>query len=165
MLDHGQGLLGRARADVHELLVQRRRLAQLVLGDDVGRLAPDDGVDGSLRAVDHEVAPREQLRVHAAHLVEEDEALLVDVRDDEPDLVVVARDHDVRGAFGRHLGPQVAQGVRLCRGVPSSRRRKISCAGASNPVGAGAPHSARRKSMSVLMPLVPAAPLVPISPP
>jgi len=49
---------------------------------------------------------------------------------------------------------------------PARRRRRTSWAGASKPVGPGAPQSSRRSPMSVLTPLIPAvSPLAAMSPP
>ena len=100
-----------AGADVEELLVQLRRRPALVHRDDVAGLAAADGVHGALAAVDHEVAARHQQRSEAADALDEDVALLVDVRDDEADLVGVGGDADQRSVLRPHPQPHVAQGV------------------------------------------------------
>ena len=91
------------------------RLGALVLGHLVGWLAADHAVHGALGGLDDEVAAGEELRVHAADLVERDEALLVDVGDDEADLVRVGGDDDVRRTLALDRAPDVAQRVALGR--------------------------------------------------
>jgi len=112
-LDQREGLVAGARADVDPLVVQVGRLGALLGRHLVRGLAADHAVHRAAGAVDHKVAAGEQLRVHAADLVERDEAVLVHVGDDEADLVVVRRHHDVWRTLRDHVGPEVAERVAL----------------------------------------------------
>ena len=113
--DAPQRLLPRRRADVEELLVQRRRLARSAIGMMCVGFLPPTACTGPDGAVDHEVAAGHEQRRHAADLVDEEVAVLVDVRDDEADLVGVRHDHDLRRPPGTDVEPHVAQGVGLHR--------------------------------------------------
>ena len=145
-----QSLVARAGADVEELLVQLRRLAALVLRDDVGRPAPDrHACTGPLAPCDDDAAPGQEQRVDAADLVEVDVAVIVDPGDDQTDLVGVADGDDVRRRRRVDIGPQVAQRVslglhqRLARG---GARRPAPAP--SKPLGPGARQRERRNSTS-----------------
>jgi hypothetical protein len=84
----------------------------------VDRLAPDDARDHSVASGDAQALPDEDLWVPTADPHEAQEAVIVDVGDDEPDLVDVA-DHGQRGAAGRtgHAGPDRAHHIGRDLGV------------------------------------------------
>ena len=93
-------LLAARGADVDVELVDRDRLLRLVGRQDVGRLRAGDAVDRSLRAVDREILVDDHAGVVESDRGDADEALVLDVLDDEPELVHVRAEH--------HGGPAVA---------------------------------------------------------
>src|SRR5262245_22760298 len=79
------------------------------------RLLPDHAMYRSLTRENQDALPDQDLRVPTADAAEIEEAIFIDVRDLEPDLVDVPREHHARSALGVqgpdgvavHVGPDV----------------------------------------------------------
>ena len=94
--DQRLGLLAVGGADVDVHALQLDDLLALVGLEQVDRLAAGDAGDEAVLAADLDPLADEDLRVPAADRGEPEEALLVDVGDDQPDLVDVADDGEQR---------------------------------------------------------------------
>jgi hypothetical protein len=102
-------------------LVQARDLLAVLVLEQVDRLAPDDARDVPVAGGDGQALADEDLRIPAADAHEAQEAVVVDVGDDQPDLVDVA-DHGQGRAAGRagHARPDRAHDVGRDLGVGRS---------------------------------------------
>ena len=94
--DQRRGLVAVGGADVDVEALQLDDLLALVGVEQVDRLAADDTRYEPFAAADLDPLADQDLRVPAADRGEPEEALLVDVGDDEPDLVDVADDGEQR---------------------------------------------------------------------
>ena len=83
-------------ADVDVQLAQLGDLLALLLLEQVDRLLADDAGDGAVARGDLDALADEDHRVPAADAAEPEEALVVDVVDDQADLVDVADDREQR---------------------------------------------------------------------
>ena len=88
-------------ADVDVQVAQLGDLLALLLAQQVDRLAPDDAGQRAVARDELTALADEDLRIPAADADEAQEAVVVDVRDDQADLVDVADDREQRRAFGR----------------------------------------------------------------
>ncbi len=102
----GLGFVGGADVDVHVLFLDH--LAALVGREQVGGLGPDDADDVAPVGLDDDALGEEGLIPPAAELEELEEAVVVDVGDDEADLVHVAGEHDA-GAFTGAMADEAAE--------------------------------------------------------
>ena len=90
-------------ADVDVQVAQLGHLLALLLLEQVDRLAPGHAGDDAVARHELDALADEDLRVPAADAHEAQEAVVVDVRDDQADLVDVADDGEERGAGRRAL--------------------------------------------------------------
>ncbi len=114
-------------ADVDVEALQLDHLFALLGVEQVDRLAADDAGDEAVRAAHLDPLADQDLRVPAADRGEPEEALLVDVGDDEADLVDVADDGEQRARLADpgDRGAEAVAGERGEGGVlaPDRRRR------------------------------------------
>ena len=107
------------RADVNPVFLDLQRLAALVRLHQVDGLLADDAVHAAAGVVDLDALPGQDGRVNAADGRKEKIALLVNVRDHQPDLVAMAGEHHaqrrVRVLDGDHVAVHV--GAHLVRRV------------------------------------------------
>ncbi len=123
-----------ARADVDVHVADLRDLLALLVAQQVDRLLADHARDRSVARVEHDPLADEDLRIPAADLAEPQVAVVVDVRDDQPDLVDVAH-HE-----------QPPRRVVVAVGGGNERQRRADDIGADLRELAGglAPHIRRR---------------------
>ena len=99
--DRLQGLFLVGRADVEPQVLHLRHLLPLFLGQQMDWLAGDDAEDRPLGGPDGHPLADQHFGVPAADRLNIEEALVVDVLDDQADLVAVAGQHDPqRGSRG-----------------------------------------------------------------
>ena len=111
---HRARLVAVLRADVDVQVAQLGRLLALLVLEQVDRLLADDAGDAPVARGDLDALADEDHRVPAADAGEPQEAVVVDVVDDQPDLVDVADDRDERAVAGaRHARDRRAD---ACRG-------------------------------------------------
>ena len=152
-------LLAVARADVDVQVAHLRHLLALLVSQQVDRLLADHPGDLARARAQHHALAHEDLRVPAAHLAEPQEALVVDVRHDQPDLVDVAHHHEPSRAASGHQGGRRTHNVgshlsaeRLGRRSPHRRgrglvaRRAPRAASRSRRTCAEVPRSRREQS-------------------
>ena len=113
-------------ADVDVEALELDHLFALVGLEQVDRLAADDAGDEAVLAADLDPLADQDLRVPAADRAEVEEALLVDVGDDEADLVDVADDGEQRAllADAGDGGAEPVAGKRRRRRRPRARPRR-----------------------------------------
>ena len=133
------GLVAVGGADVDVEALQLDHLLALVGVEQVDRLAADDAGHEPVLAADLDPLADQDLRVPAADRREPEEALLVDVGDDEADLVDVADDREQRAVLadagdrgaesvagergeGRRLAPDLGGRRLVARGRPGAQK-------------------------------------------
>ena len=94
------GLFLVGRADVEPQVLHLRHLLPLLLGEQVDRLSGDDAEDRPVGGPDGHPLADQHLRVPAADGLDIEEAVVVDVLDDQPDLVAVAGQHHPQRGVG-----------------------------------------------------------------
>ena len=98
--DHLAGLFLVGRADVEPQILDLRHLLSFILRKQVDRLSGDDAEDRPVGGPDGHSLADQHLRIPTADRLHVDEAFVVDVLDDQPDLIAMAGEHDPQRGIG-----------------------------------------------------------------